>query len=158
FEDIYQQKVARAVSHDPEAMLERVRAIFADRETASRDEIELERPKHRWLTRNTTPVRAPGGEYLGRLVVYTDVTEQRELDRQRSDFLTVAAHELRTPLTPLSMYLQSIERRVMRSQAVGNDLVTKARRQVERMGRLVEDLLDVSRLESRRMRLVSADV
>src|SRR5436305_1300461 len=126
FEDIYQQKVARAVSHDPEAMLERVRAIFADRETASRDEIELERPKHRWLTRNTTPVRAPGGEYLGRLVVYTDVTEQRELDRQRSDFLTVAAHELRTPLTPLSMYHQSFARRVLCSQAQGQQHTNKA--------------------------------
>ena len=158
FDDIYRQKVGQAVTQEPEAMLERVRAIFANRDAASRDEIELERPTHRWLTRNTTPVRGPGGEYLGRLVVYTDVTEQRELDRQRSDFLTVAAHELRTPLTPLSMYLQSIERRVKRSQAVGNDLVTKARRQVERLGRLVEDLLDVSRLESRRLHLSSSDV
>src|SRR5205085_5526944 len=78
FEDIYRKKVAQAVTQEPEAMLERVRAIFADRERASRDEIELDRPTHRWLTRNTTPVRSPGGEYLGRLVVYTDVTELRE--------------------------------------------------------------------------------
>jgi two-component system, sensor histidine kinase len=86
------------------------------------------------------------------------VTEQRELDRQRSDFLTVAAHELRTPLTPLSMYLQSIERRLSRGQQVETYLITKARRQVERMGGLVEDLLDVSRLESRRLQLGSEDV
>jgi signal transduction histidine kinase/CheY-like chemotaxis protein len=158
FEDIYRHKIAQAVTQDPEAMLERVRSIFADRDSPSRDEVELERPTHRWLTRNTTPVRSPSGEYLGRLVVYTDVTEQRELDRQRSDFLTVAAHELRTPLTPLSMYLQSIERRVKRRQAVGGELVTKARRQVDRLGTLVEDLLDISRLESRRLHLSSADV
>src|SRR5712664_1081153 len=84
----------------------------------SQDDIELARPRHRWLTRSTVPVRGVGGEYLGRLVVYADVTEQRELDRQRSDFLTVAAHELRTPLTPLSMYLQSIDRRLARGQQV----------------------------------------
>ncbi len=158
FEEIYRRKLEQAVSQDREAMLDRVRRIFADRRARSEDEIELERPRHRWLTRASAPVHADTGEYLGRLVVYTDVTEQRELDRQRADFLTVAAHELRTPLTPLSMYLQSVERRIARGQAVGQDLVTKARRQVERLGRLVEDLLDISRLESHRMRIGAGDV
>src|SRR6266436_8863370 len=134
-------------------MLARVRAIFANRDATSRDDVELERPRHRWLTRNSVPVRSVDGEYIGRLVVYMDVTEQRELDRQRADFLTVAAHELRTPRTPLSMYLQSIERRVKRGQSLGGELVSKARRQVERLGKLVEDLLDVARLESRHMQL-----
>src|SRR5256886_9041420 len=158
FDEIYRQKLAQVVSHDREAMLERVRGIFANHDASSQDDIELARPRHRWLTRSTVPVRGVGGEYLGRLVVYIDVTEQRELDRQRADFLTVAAHELRTPLTPLSMYLQSIERRVKRGQSLGGELVSKARRQVERLGKLVEDLLDVARLESRRMQLSSADV
>jgi CheY-like chemotaxis protein len=103
-------------------------------------------------------VKAADGSYLGRLVVYTDVTEQRELDRQRADFLTVAAHELRTPLTPLSMYLQSIERRISRGQAVDVELASKARRQVNRLAKLVEDLLDVSRLDARRMSLAQQRV
>jgi len=158
FEEIYRRKLAQAAPADREAMLARVRAIFANRDATSRDDVELERPRHRWLTRNSVPVRSVDGEYLGRLVVYMDVTEQRELDRQRADFLTVAAHELRTPLTPLSMYLQSIDRRVARGQAVDGELMTKARRQVDRLGKLVEDLLDVSRLESRRMHLASCDV
>src|SRR5205814_1919487 len=57
-----------------------------------------------------------------------------------------------------AMDRRSSERRVKRSEAVRNDLVTKARRQVERLGRLVEDLLDGSRLESRRLHLSSSDV
>jgi len=158
YDEIYRRKLEQANPQGRPALLARIRRIFADRSSASRDEIELERPKHRWLTRSTVPVRGVSGEYLGRLFVYLDVTEQRELDRQRSDFLTVAAHELRTPLTPLSMYLQSIERRLARGQAVENNLVTKARRQVDRLGGLVEDLLDLSRLESRRLRLGSEDV
>jgi signal transduction histidine kinase len=158
FEEIYRLKLEQALTGDRAAMLDRVRRIFADRDAPSVDEIELERPRYRALTRVTAPVRGPSGEFLGRLVVYTDITEQRELDRQRADFLTVAAHELRTPLTPLSMYLQSIERRLSRGQAVGSDLVVKARRQVERLGKLVEDLLDISRLESRRLVLGAADV
>ena len=131
YEEIYRRKLEQVVSRDREAMLARVKEIFADREARSTDDLELERPRQRWLKRTTVPVKGPAGEYLGRLVVYADVSEQRELDRQRSDFLTVAAHELRTPLTPLSMYLQSIDRRLHRQQPVEAELVGKARRQVD---------------------------
>ena len=158
FDEIYRRKLAQARARDQEQMFRRVMEIFADRNARSVDEVELERPRHRHLLRTTVPVRGNSGEYLGRLVVYVDITEQRELDRQRSDFLTVAAHELRTPLTPLSMYLQSIEKRITRHQPVETELVGKARRQVDRLGHLVEDLLDVSRLESKRMTLASDDV
>ncbi len=103
YEDIYRRKLQHAVSRDREAMLARLQQIFADREARAVDEIELERPKPRFLKRTSVPVNGPSGEYLGRLVAYADVSEQRELDRQRAEFLTVAAHELRTPLTPLSM-------------------------------------------------------
>ena len=152
WQEIYQRKLVQAVSSNREQLFARVADLFGDRDARGTDELELERP-HRFITRTTVPVRGPGGAYLGRLVVYTDVTEQRELDRQRSDFLTVAAHELRTPLTPLSMYLQSIERRLQRQQPVELEMVVKAQRQVGRLTRLVEDLLDVSRLESRRMQI-----
>jgi signal transduction histidine kinase/ActR/RegA family two-component response regulator len=153
YEDIYRRKLQHAVSRDREAMLARVQQTFADREARAVDEIELERPRARYLKRTSVPVTGPAGEYLGRLVVYVDVTEQRELDRQRAEFITMAAHELRTPLTPLSMYLQSMERRLQRQQPLEPELVSKARRQVDRLGTLVEDLLDVSRLESKRLTL-----
>lgn len=152
WQDIYRRKLAQA-SQNRERLFARVTEVFSDREARTEDELELERPRHRWVRRQTAPVRGPDGAYIGRLVVYTDITEQRELDRQRADFLTVAAHELRTPLTPLSMYLQSIERRLQRGQTVEPELAGKARRQVSRLGKLVEDLLDVSRLESRRMQI-----
>ena len=153
FEQIYRRKIEHAVSTDKAAMLRRVREIFANRSAPTTDTVELEKPRHRWLTRTTAPVVGPTGEYLGRIVVYIDATEQRELDRLRSDFLTVAAHELRTPLTPLSMYLQNIERHVERRQPIDPELLGKARRQVSRISHLVEDLLDVSRLEAGRLQL-----
>jgi PAS domain S-box-containing protein len=158
YEEVYAKKLKQAQARHFDSMFQRVREIFADQEARSVDEVELERPRHRWLRRMSVPVGGAGGEYLGRLVVYIDVTEQRELDRQRSDFLTVAAHELRTPLTPLSMYLQNIQRRLARGDGVDPELITKARRQVERMSRLVEDLLDVSRLESHRLQLAREPV
>jgi signal transduction histidine kinase len=139
--------------HDREPDIEHVRQIFADRTRREASEVALVRPVPRTLMRTTAPVTGPAGEYLGRIFVYDDVTAARALDRQRSDFMTVAAHELRTPLTPLSMYLQTLERRLAQHQEVEPDLISKARRQVTRLSKLVEDLLDVSRLESRRLSL-----
>jgi signal transduction histidine kinase len=153
YEEIYRRKLAQAAAASRDAMMARVHEIFADRAGRSVDEIELERPRPRTLVRTTVPVRGAFGEYLGRFVVYVDVTEQRALDRHRSDFLTVAAHELRTPLTPLSMYLQNLERRAARGAPIDPQLIDKARRQVQRLTRLVEDLLDFSRFESHRIRL-----
>jgi PAS domain S-box-containing protein len=158
FEEIYRRKLEQVVTGDRERLLKRVVQTFADRTARTIDDLELERPRHRWLTRTSVPVRGGDGDYLGRLFVYVDVSDQKELDRQRSDFLTVAAHELRTPLTPLSMYLQSMERRLEAGQPLEPALAVKARRQVGRLGKLVEDLLDVSRLESRRLHLASERV
>jgi PAS domain S-box-containing protein len=153
WQDIYTREQRQAASGDRQRLFDRVAVLFGDRTARASDDLELDKPRHRWVTRTTVPVRGPDDEYLGRFFVYVDVTEQRELDRQRIDFLTVAAHELRTPLTPLSMYLQNIERKLQRQQPIEPELVGKARRQVSRLSRLVEDLLDVSRLESRRMNI-----
>jgi signal transduction histidine kinase len=139
-------------------MLERIRELFRDRTARASDEIEVIFPRKRTLVRTTAPVVSASGAYLGRIFSYTDITEARALDRQRNDFLTVAAHEMRTPLTPLLMYLQTIERRAVQSQPVDLEVVGKARRQVTRISRLVEDLLDLSRLESRRAQLSFARV
>ena len=148
-------------AHDPRGdgrgaeVAARTREIFSNRDERSFEEFHLSR-SGRWVTRTSIPVRGRGGEYLGRLFVYVDVTAQKKLDEQRSQFLTVAAHELRTPLTPLTMYLQNIERRVARGLAVDPELAGKARRQVSRLAKLVEDLLDVSRMESGQLEIVRA--
>src|SRR5438874_2222368 len=60
FDEIYHQKLAQVAAQDREAMLERVRGIFANQETRAHDELELERPRHRWLTRRRVTV--PGAD------------------------------------------------------------------------------------------------
>jgi PAS domain S-box-containing protein len=147
----YKELLEDGDGHAAEA-LARIGEILARRDERSLDEFRVARSR-RWVARTSVPVLGPRGEYLGRLFVYIDVTAQKELDAQRSQFLTVAAHELRTPLTPLSMYLQNIDRRLARGLLVDPELAHKARRQVERLAKLVEDLLDASRLESGRLEM-----
>jgi signal transduction histidine kinase len=151
--EVVGQKLAACFDAPRGPMLERVRNIFADRTARVADEIEVIFPHRRTLLRASAPVLGEDGTYLGRIFSYTDMTEARALDQQRSDFLTVAAHELRTPLTPLLMYLQTLERRAAQQQPMDLEALAKARRQVNRLSKLVEDLLDVSRLESRRAQL-----
>jgi signal transduction histidine kinase len=151
FEELIARNLAEPVRAEVRA---RIGQIFADQPGLTRDDVEVwPGGAHRWLRRQTAPVRSASGGYQGRLFVYVDITAERELDQQRADFMTVAAHELRTPLTPLSIYLESIERRLSRGEQFDPTLVSKALRQTARLGRLVEDLLDVSRMESGRLKL-----
>jgi signal transduction histidine kinase len=156
--DVVGRHLAACFDAPREPALARVRDIFADRALRSEDEMEVVFPKKRTLVRATAPVLGADGSYVGRIFSYTDMSEARALDRQRHDFLTVAAHELRTPLTPLSMYLQSMERRAAQKLPIEEEMLGKARRQVSRISKLVEDLLDVSRMESKRAQLFLARV
>ncbi|AKJ00923.1 PAS domain S-box-containing protein [Archangium gephyra] len=84
--------------------------------------------------------------------------QSQEAVRLREDFLSVASHELHTPLTPLRLHLQTLQRALATSgDGVGTGRlmpkVDKALAQVRRLSRLVDDLLDVSRLTSGRLRL-----
>ncbi|HSP80383.1 MAG TPA: ATP-binding protein, partial [Myxococcaceae bacterium] len=78
----------------------------------------------------------------------------------RDDFLVVASHELRTPLTPLRLQLRRMEQVVCREQpeAPLARMLEGGLRQVDRLERLVKDLLDVSRLSSGRLQLQLEEV
>lgn len=100
------------------------------------------------------------GEFKNRdgVLVIRDITD-RTLRRLQDSFLAVASHELRTPLTPISGYLQMLERGLKAESLDPRRLVSyvsSARSEMRRLQRLVEDLLDVSRLEGGPLRLQRA--
>jgi signal transduction histidine kinase len=90
-----------------------------------------------------SPVDAPSRPRLA-VAVLRDVTPARRLDELRDEFLSTAAHEFKTPLAVVKAYAQLLRKREpAEDQALGVIL-----RQVERLNRLVEHLLDASRLRS----------
>jgi PAS domain S-box-containing protein len=109
----------------------------------------------------------PGGEWVGGVAI--DISERlraeeqlRDADRRKDEFLALLAHELRNPLAPLRNGLQ-----VMRLAGMNGEAAERARavmeRQLGHMVRLIDDLLDISRisrnkLELRRERVLLADV
>jgi signal transduction histidine kinase len=94
------------------------------------------------------------GPALENAVLWADLQEQvareQRAQRAKDDFLSIVSHELRTPLTSIQGYSQLLENR-MRDSAGPKELsqIRTIRSQVTRMRRLVEDLLDVSRIDRR---------
>ncbi len=108
-------------------------------------------PHDRWFQVEVSPLRAQREQNRDEeelfLLAFHDHTEAHRMDRMRSDFIANASHELRTPLASLLGYLETIR------GAAKNDPEAQARftdvmqNQAERMTRLVNDLLSLSRIE-----------
>jgi len=110
---------------------------------------EIERPRKRFVRRITSPVIGEGAPVTGMVVIYQDITDQKEVEQLKDDFLSIASHELKTPLTSIMGYTQLLNRRLpAESRKLGSeDVIDVIETQCRRMKRLVDDLLDVSRIE-----------
>jgi two-component system phosphate regulon sensor histidine kinase PhoR len=97
------------------------------------------------------PARADDGTIEGAVVVFRDVTASQKLDRAKDEFLAVAAHELRSPLAAVRSYADLLLRREQqRGEGDPRDLhgLTILTQQVTHMLRMVDNLLDVSRIDA----------
>lgn len=114
-----------------------------------------------WATGETTPLRDAQGNLKGFTKVLRDSTERKhfeeelsqrnklleEMDRRKDEFLALLAHELRNPLGPIFNALQLLEDERITSEAARENRQI-IHRQIRQLARLVDDLLDVSRITS----------
>ncbi len=85
----------------------------------------------------------------GVLLAFTDITHFKELDKMKSDFIAKVSHEFRTPLTSMKMSLDLLDREALGSLNTDqHDLVLTSQKDIDRLDKLIRDLLSVSRLES----------
>jgi len=92
------------------------------------------------------PIRE-GGDWAV-LLILNDLTEVQRLDQVRRDFLSNVSHELRTPLASIRALVETIEDGGVDERAEASEFLRRIRQQVERMTALVNELLDLSRIES----------
>jgi two-component system sensor histidine kinase VicK len=101
-----------------------------------------------------TPIfRRDKGTAAGTIAVLQDVTEQEKLEQARREFVANVSHELRTPLTTIKSYLEALDDGAVEDKALAHRFVGVMRNETERMIRLVNDLLHLSRLDSRKSQL-----
>ncbi len=91
-------------------------------------------------------------ERLG-LVVLRDITELRRLESVRREFVANVSHELRTPLTSIRAMVETLEAGAVEEPEMAADFLARIVGEVDRLNALVEDLLDLARLEAGRTTL-----
>jgi signal transduction histidine kinase/CheY-like chemotaxis protein len=136
---------------NPEALTAQIAALQSGG-TPLRDRVEFEFPRKLVCQRTVATVRGAQDEVLGQIVVYRDVTTEAEAEASKSEFVSVVSHELRTPLTSVKTSLNLLLRVAAGEVSEGTlDLLEIALRNLDRLIRLVDDLLDLSRIESGRV-------
>ncbi|WP_409272843.1 cell wall metabolism sensor histidine kinase WalK [Neobacillus sp. SCS-31] len=105
------------------------------------------------LRANLSVIQKETGFVNGLITVLHDITEQEKIDTERREFVANVSHELRTPLTTMRSYLEALADGVMGDPEVGPQFLNVAQTETERMIRLVNDLLQLSKMDSRDYRL-----
>jgi len=104
----------------------------------------------RFFSFSGAPAVNERGEVEGAVITFRDITATQKVQRAKDEFLAVAAHELRSPLAAVRSYADLLLRREQQREGDPRDLhgLTILTQQVSHMLRLVDNLLDVSRLDS----------
>ena len=112
-------------------------------------EIALTAPS-RYLSMSAAPVRDSAGNILGVAATFHDISRIKQLEEVRRDFVANVSHELRTPLSIFQGYLELLrENPELPREEIGRALQVLSKHST-RLNALVEDLLSIARLESRR--------
>lgn len=128
---------------DPEAYKAHTERILADEVFEGTDEFEVD---GRSIERYTAPVYSEARDFLGRIFVLRDKTDQRELEKAKDELMATVSHELRTPLAAILGFAELLMARDYDREERREHLLT-IHQQATRLSELISDFLDMQRLE-----------
>jgi PAS domain S-box-containing protein len=110
--------------------------------------------EERTISWNNTQLRNPQGEVIGTMSIGEDITERFLLERIKAEFISVVSHELRTPLTSIQSALNLLDEQIVPLDSTrGQEILHIAAEGADRLTRIVNDMLDLERLESGKVSL-----
>jgi PAS domain S-box-containing protein len=117
--------------------------------SAAEEDLYLRRDGEAFPVEITASPLVDDGHISGAVVVFRDMTQRREVERMKNEFLSVVSHELRTPLTSIRGSLGLLAGGgLVELNAQASRMVSIALESSERLTRLINDILDIERLES----------
>ncbi|UWG98610.1 cell wall metabolism sensor histidine kinase WalK [Dehalobacter sp. DCM] len=116
--------------------------------TAVKEELLILSPQEKNIEINITPIFGKHGSDIGAVVVLHDITDFRKLERMRSDFVANVSHELKTPVTSLKGYAETLLDGALDDPDTAREFVGIILTESERLRLLIDDLLELSRIES----------
>jgi two-component system phosphate regulon sensor histidine kinase PhoR len=127
------------------SILTAVTQVLETGETIRTDyEVHVPIPKH--FAAVIGPVNAPEAG-LAAMILLKDLTREQQTERMRADFVAHASHELRTPLASLLGFIETLQGAAKNDEASREKFLVLMQNQAERMKRLIDDLLSLSRIE-----------
>jgi len=139
--------------------------LLASSEERAVIELKVLRAEPRLLQCFSAPVLDHQERLLGRMLVFRDITREREVEQMKTDFVSIVSHELRTPLTSIRGSLQLVVGRPQQPELAPRtrELLEISLKNSERLIRLINDILDISKIEQgsiqlRRVALDPADL
>jgi two-component system sensor histidine kinase VicK len=106
-----------------------------------------------FLRANFSVIQKETGFVNGLIAVLHDITDQEKIEAERREFVANVSHELRTPLTTMRSYLEALADGAWRDEEIAPNFLEVTRTETERMIRLVNDLLQLSKMDSTDYRL-----
>jgi signal transduction histidine kinase/CheY-like chemotaxis protein len=117
-------------------------------------EITLSKPEHLIIKARTSPVTDSHGTYIGMVLTLHDITAEREIAQMKNEFVSTVSHELRTPLTSIKGYVDLIlDGDAGDVNEIQREFLGIVKENSDRLVALINDLLDISRIESGRVHL-----
>jgi len=105
--------------------------------------------KKRLISVIVSPVGQPGS---GVIIVFRDITKEKAEEREQAEFISTASHEMRTPVASIEGYLGlALNPQTAQIDEKAREFITKAHESAQHLGRLFQDLLDVSKAEDGRL-------
>ncbi|MGE7906360.1 cell wall metabolism sensor histidine kinase WalK [Peribacillus sp. NPDC094092] len=105
------------------------------------------------LRGNFSVIQKETGFVNGLITVLHDITEQEKIESERREFVANVSHELRTPLTTMRSYLEALAEGAWKDEEIAPSFLSVTQNETERMIRLVNDLLQLSKMDSKDYRL-----
>jgi PAS domain S-box-containing protein len=131
------------------ALLKWQRALQSKREYLTEFRLKFSDGNYYWHLARAVPM-IEDGEVSFWLGTNTNIHQQKTNEDKKDEFISIASHELKTPLTTIKAFFQ-LSKREIDSNARLSPFVGKAERQLDRLGRLIDDLLDVSKINAGKM-------
>ena len=104
------------------------------------------------------PVTGEDGQTVGAVGLFTDITESERLERTRRDYVANVSHELRTPLTAMRGLIEPLRDGMVKSEETRARYYDILMRETLRLSRLIDDLMELSRLQSGKLSLAVSKV
>ncbi|MDF2961005.1 MAG: histidine kinase [Paenibacillus sp.] len=118
-----------------------------------RDEMIFYYPSERILEINLSPMSLNEEEWVGVLIVLHDITAVRRLERMRSEFVANVSHELKTPIAAVKGFAETLLAGALNDKETAKSFLQIIFDESERLNRLIGDILELSKIESRRIPL-----